>query len=82
MFRLALSALLMIALHLQVAQATELSPWFGSTDMAGFRLELMPMDPATGPAMSATAPAGNCQGVCPNPPKFAIVEGQDLAKAP
>jgi hypothetical protein len=82
MFRLALSALLMATLPLLAAQATELSPWFGSADTAGFRLELMPMDAATGPAVSAIVPAGNCHGVCPNPPKFAIVQEQDLAKAP
>jgi hypothetical protein len=82
MIRLAFSALLMIAPTFSVAQSSELSPWFGSVDTAEFQLELMPGDPAIGPAMSAAAPMGDCQSVCPNPPKFAIVTGQGLAKAP
>jgi hypothetical protein len=82
MIRLALSALLIIAMTPSVAWATELSPWFGSADTAEFQLELMPMDPAIEPAMSSSVPTGDCQSVCPNPPKFAIVGGQDLAKAP
>jgi hypothetical protein len=82
MIRLAFSALLMIAMTLTVAQATESSPWFGSVDTAGFQLELIPVAPEIGPAMSAAVPKEDCRNVCPTPPKFAIVGGQDLAKAP
>jgi hypothetical protein len=82
MIRLALSSLLMTAMALPVAHATESSPWFGSADTVGFQLELTPVAPANGQAMSTSVPMGDCQSVCPNPPKFAIVGGQDLAKAP
>ena len=82
MIRLAFSALLMIAPTFSVAQSAELSPWFGSVDTSEFQLELMPGDPIIEPAMSATVPLGDCQSVCPNPSKFAIISGQGLAKAP
>jgi hypothetical protein len=82
MFRLALTVLLTTALSIEAVHATEFSPWFGSAETVGFQMELMPADPATPPEMSAIVPTGNCRDVCPNPPKFAIVEDQDLAKAP
>ncbi len=82
MFRLALAVLLMSAQAPQTAQAAELSPWFGSEDAAAFQLGLTPMDLQEGSPVSVTMPTEECNGICSNPPKFAIMGAQDLAEAP
>jgi hypothetical protein len=79
MLRLAITALLLGSLP---AEADELSPWFGSGETLAFRLEFAMPGPQNGTAQPVTMSTQDCSGVCPTPPKFAIVGEQDLAEAP
>lgn len=79
MLRLAIAALLLGTVP---AEAGELSPWFGSVETPAFQVEFVLPSPLDETAQPVTISTQDCSGVCPTPPKFAIVGQQDLAEAP
>ena len=79
MFRLAIAALLLGTLP---TEAGELSPWFGSEETPAFQVEFVLPSPQGETAQPIAISTQDCSGVCPTPPKFAIVGEQDLAEAP